>query len=105
MSQLTHQSSSLGPPCRLMLSAIRRVIAPASSMYMYIGANDDHESVMMLVNIHSHGQTIYTISMTARMPSFPIVFLCAQPLGDSIQGLTVSPKQGMREERPHALGR
>jgi hypothetical protein len=79
------QSSSLRPPCCLRLSVIRRVVAPA--LNVYIGANDDHESVMMLVNIHSHAQMIYTISVTARMPSFPIVCLCAQPLGDSIQGL------------------
>jgi hypothetical protein len=54
--------------------------------------NDDHESVTMLVKIHSHSQMIYTISMITRMPSFPVVCLCVQPQEDSVQGLTVIPK-------------
>jgi len=38
-----------------------------------MGANDGHESVMTLVNIHSHAQMIYLISVTAHRPSFPVV--------------------------------
>ena len=46
----TPLSSFLGLPC-CMLSAIRRVTAPAPSVD--VGANDGHESVMVLVNIRS----------------------------------------------------
>jgi len=70
-----------------------------------MGANDDHESVMTIVNIHSHAQMIYSISVIAHMPSFPIVCLSLQLLEDSVQALTATLKQGMPEWQPHALGR
>jgi len=70
-----------------------------------MGANDDHESVMTLLNIHSHAQMIYSMSVTAHMPSFPVVCLSLQLLKDSIQALTAATKQGMLEWQPHVPGR
>jgi len=74
-----------------------------------MGASDDNESVMTLVNIRSRAQMIYSISMIAhgQCPPFPVVCLCLQPLEDSVETLTatLAPKQGMREWRPHAVGR
>ena len=49
-----------------------------------MGANEDYESAMRLVNIRSHAQMIYSISVTAYMPSIPVVCLCLQPLEDSV---------------------
>lgn len=58
-----------------MVFAICRIAAPALSVRIGASANDDYESAMELVNIHSHAETIYTISMTACMSSFPVVYL------------------------------
>ena len=77
-------SSSFGPPFRIMLFAICRIAAPAPSVRVGARANDDYESAMKLVNIHSHAETVYTISMIACMSSFPVVCLCVQPLEDNV---------------------
>jgi len=52
-----------------------------------MGANEGHESAMRLVNIHSRAQMIYSVSVTAYMPSFPVFCLCLQPLEDSVRAL------------------
>ena len=69
-----------------------------------MGTNDNHESVMTLLNIYSHAQMIYSMSVTAHMASFPRSLSFPTVL-DSIQALTATPKQGMLEWQPHVLGR
>jgi len=70
-----------------------------------MGASDDNESVMTLLNIHSHAQMIYSIYMTAHMPFFPRSLSLPTELEDSVGALMATPKQGMLEWQPHALGR
>ena len=70
-----------------------------------MGVNEDHESGLRVVNIRSHAQMIYSISVTVYMSSFPVVCLCLQPLEDSVRALMAIPKQGMPKWRPHALER
>jgi len=55
-----------------------------------VGASDDNESVMTLVNIRSHAQMIYSIYMIPYMPSFPCSLSCLslQPLEDSVETLS-----------------
>jgi len=58
---------------------------------------------MTLVNdIRSHDYTNYSISITAHLPPFPVVFVFAY---SHIEALTAAPKQGIPEWQPHVLGR
>ena len=84
---------SLPPSTRDLTSLLTRLYGATGLHNDSMGANEDHESVMTLVNVHSHAQMIYSISVTAHMPSFPVVCLCLQPLEDSVRVLMAISKE------------
>ena len=66
-------------PWSTSTSLLTRLYGATELHNEFMGANYDNESVMILVNIRSHAQMIYSISMIA------VVCLCLWPLEDSVE--------------------